>query len=133
MMHPNTMYWLTDKTPHETLPVKEDTYRQFFRVVTSSLSAWFPEHSTANRLGVKPDESITKIIEGSKFDGVLSAQLVNSRNQSGSQPSKARAHEGEVKTSEGKVETSVGDSGSSEILKTNVTTKRTSFKSCSVE
>merc|ERR1712139_709132 len=91
------MYWLTDRTPHETLPVKEDTYRQFFRVVTSSLSAWFPEHSTANRLGIKPDENITKIIEGNKFDGVLSAQLLNSRNQS----SKAQAREGEVNTTEG--------------------------------
>jgi len=73
MMRPNTIYWLSDKTPHQTIPVREDTYRQFFRVVTSSLSAWFPEHSTANRLGVKPDPSITKVIEGNKFDGELQA------------------------------------------------------------
>jgi len=127
MMRKNTMYWLTDRTPHETLPVKEDTYRQFFRVVTSSLSAWFPEHSTANRLGIKPDENITKIIEGSKFDGVLSAQLLNSRNQS----SKAQALEGEVKTPEGEVETTVGGS---ENCETNTTAKCTSRvrDSCSV-
>jgi len=68
LMEPNTIYWLTDKTPHESLPLKEEAYRQFFRVVTSALSAWFPEHSTENRLGTTPDPTITKIIEGSKFD-----------------------------------------------------------------
>jgi len=67
-MRPNLMYWLTDRTPHESLPLQEETYRQFFRLVTSDLSAWFPEHSTANSLGTKPDPSITTIIEGSKFD-----------------------------------------------------------------
>lgn len=68
LMQGNKIYWLTDRTPHETLPMEEDTYRQFFRVVTSKLSVWFPEHSTANRFGVTPDPQITKIIEGSKFD-----------------------------------------------------------------
>jgi len=67
MMRKNKLYWLTDKTPHESLPLNEETYRQFFRLVTSALSAWFPEHSTANRLGTVPDPSITEVIQGSKF------------------------------------------------------------------
>jgi hypothetical protein len=77
-MRADTMYWLTDKTPHETLPMEEDGYRQFFRVVTSALSAWFPEHSTANRLGVKPDEKITKVIQGNKFVGTKMCAAPNS-------------------------------------------------------
>lgn len=68
MMERNLMYWLTDRTPHESLPLQNETHRQFFRLVTSALSAWFPDNSTANRLGTKPDASITTIIEGSKFD-----------------------------------------------------------------
>merc|ERR1712137_1218490 len=63
----NVLYWMTDRTPHESLPLSEETYRQFFRLVTSQLSVWFPEHSTANRLGTMPDSRITKIIMGSKF------------------------------------------------------------------
>eukprot|EP00930_Biecheleria_cincta_P026456 TRINITY_DN18646_c0_g3_i1.p1 TRINITY_DN18646_c0_g3~~TRINITY_DN18646_c0_g3_i1.p1 ORF type:complete len:399 (+),score=48.90 TRINITY_DN18646_c0_g3_i1:98-1198(+) len=66
-MKPDTIYWLTDATPHESLPVKEDCYRQFFRLVTSSLSAWYPEHCTANPLA-SPDPAVTKIVTGSKFD-----------------------------------------------------------------
>jgi hypothetical protein len=64
----NKLYWLTDKTPHESLRFEEETYRQFFRLVTSALSVWFPEHSTANRLGKVPDSSITEIVNGSKFE-----------------------------------------------------------------
>jgi len=67
-MAPNKMYWLTDRTPHESLALEEETYRQFFRLVTSRLSAWFPEHSTANKCGTKPDPAITKILKGNKFN-----------------------------------------------------------------
>ena len=68
MMEPNNLYWITDRTPHESLPVKERTYRQFFRVVTENVSLWFSDHSTANPCGVLPDPSITKIVRGNKFD-----------------------------------------------------------------
>merc|ERR1711862_450450 len=44
MMQANTMYWMTDRTPHESLPLEQETHRQFFRLVTSELSAWFPGH-----------------------------------------------------------------------------------------
>ena len=68
IMEPNTLYWITDRTPHESLPLLEKTYRQFFRVVTENVSFWFADHSTANPLGVLPVSSITKIVKGNKFD-----------------------------------------------------------------
>ena len=64
----NRMYWLTDRTPHESLPVKEQTYRQFFRLVTSQVSLWYEDHSTPNPNGIVPDPKITKIVKGNKFD-----------------------------------------------------------------
>ena len=64
----NHMYWLTDRTPHESLPLEQQTYRQFFRLVTSEVSVWFEDHCTKNPLGVVPDPSITMILKGSKFD-----------------------------------------------------------------
>lgn len=63
----NRMYWITDRTPHESLPVEKSGVRQFFRIVTSKLSVWYSQHSTPNPLGVKPDPNITKIIHQSKF------------------------------------------------------------------
>jgi hypothetical protein len=69
VMDANIVYWLTDRTPHEALPLSEGTYRQFARVVTSQLTYWHEEHNTKNPLGVVPDPNITKIIKGSKFDG----------------------------------------------------------------
>ena len=69
VMDANTVYWLTDRTPHEAIPLTEGTYRQFVRVVTSQLTYWHEEHNTKNPLGIVPDPSITKIIKGSKFDG----------------------------------------------------------------
>lgn len=65
-MDPARIYWLTDATPHESLPLQEGCYRQFFRLVTSSLSVWYHEHSTANE-HVDVDSSVTTIVSGSKF------------------------------------------------------------------
>ena len=67
VMKPNTIYWITDRTPHESLAIANDTYRQYFRLVTHQVSLWFEEHSTKNPLGVVPDPNITKIVKGSKF------------------------------------------------------------------
>ena len=64
----NQMYWLTDRTPHESLPLKEGTYRQFFRLVMSQVGLWYKDHSTPNPKGVLPDPKITKIVKGNKFD-----------------------------------------------------------------
>merc|ERR1711862_524931 len=50
----------------ESLPLQRDTYRQFFRLVTSSLSAWYPENATPNPLGIEPDPNVTKVVTGNK-------------------------------------------------------------------
>ena len=68
MMKAKTVYWITDRTPHESLPLKEDAYCQYIRLVTSKVSLWFEEHSTKNPLGVVPDPEITAIVKGSKFE-----------------------------------------------------------------
>ena len=72
VMRPGQVYWITDKTPHESLPLKEKTMRQFFRIVTADVSFWFRDHSTPNPLGVLPDPEVTQIVSGDKFseDGV---------------------------------------------------------------
>ena len=69
VLNANTVYWFTDRTPHEALPLAEGTYRQFFRLVTSQVTCWYEEHNTKNPNGVVPDPNITKIVGGSKFDG----------------------------------------------------------------
>lgn len=63
-MDANTLYWMTDGTPHEALPVKESQYRQFFRLVTNNVDLWYDEHSTSNPLGVEPD---CEVIHENKF------------------------------------------------------------------
>lgn len=54
-LEPGRLYWLTDRTPHESLPLQEGAHRQFFRIVTSQVSLWYSDHSTVNPLGVRPD------------------------------------------------------------------------------
>jgi hypothetical protein len=44
--------WITDATPHESLPLKSGTARQYFRLVTSEISTWYVDHSTPNPLGI---------------------------------------------------------------------------------
>ena len=68
VMEKDNLYWFTDRTPHEALPLKGRKHRQFFRLVTSQVSLWYIDHSTKNPLGVMPDPKITKIVKGSKFD-----------------------------------------------------------------
>uniref|UniRef100_A0A7M5UU73 Uncharacterized protein n=1 Tax=Clytia hemisphaerica TaxID=252671 RepID=A0A7M5UU73_9CNID len=63
----NMLYWVTDRTPHESLPLKKGTYRQFIRVVTKDVSVWYKDHSTENPMGIPPGDA--KIVRGSKFDG----------------------------------------------------------------
>ena len=61
------MVWITDCTPHESLPLKAGTSRQYFRLVTSQISIWYADHSTPNPLGIKPPKHV-KIVHGNKFD-----------------------------------------------------------------
>lgn len=77
IMKPNCMYWITDRTPHESLPLKEETYRQYFRLVTHQVSLWFEDHSTKNPLGLVPDPKITKTIKGSKFGDPTQLKVVS--------------------------------------------------------
>lgn len=63
------LVWMTDRTPHESLPLEEESYRQYFRFVTSDVSVWFAKHSTPNPLGIEPDPKRTKIITYDKFKG----------------------------------------------------------------
>jgi hypothetical protein len=54
----NELIWLTDTCPHESLPLKQTVFRQWFRVVTSNISIWDKKYDTENRLGIKPSSSI---------------------------------------------------------------------------
>ena len=67
LLRPGQLYWLTDRTPHQSLPLQEAATRQFFRVVTAEVSLWYRDHSTASPLGVLPDPAITRIVAGDKF------------------------------------------------------------------
>ena len=65
VLEPNTLYKISDRTPHESLPAIEPHYRQFFRLVGPDIGAWWAQHSTPNPLGVQPD---APIFEHSKFE-----------------------------------------------------------------
>ena len=58
--------WMTDTTPHESLPLKAGTHRQYFRLVTSDIGVWYSQHSTPNPLGSVPGKDV-RIITDSKF------------------------------------------------------------------
>ena len=67
----NVLYWITDRTPHESLNLAtrdKGQYRQFFRLVTYKIDVWYERHSTSNPNGVLPDPNLTKIIKRSKFE-----------------------------------------------------------------
>jgi len=51
---PNSLYWMTDRTPHQSLPASETKERQFFRLVSEKIGGWWTRHSTKNPLGVLP-------------------------------------------------------------------------------
>lgn len=60
----NELVWLTDRTPHESLPLSSDTgarhvYRQFFRLIVGPISVWYKHHNTANPLGILPQAVIS--------------------------------------------------------------------------
>jgi hypothetical protein len=60
------LFWMTDRTPHESLPLTHPGFRQFFRLVTSQVSFWYSKHSTENPL-CKPGPDVI-IIDTDKFD-----------------------------------------------------------------
>lgn len=60
-MEGNVLYWITDRTPHESLPSLTTGVRQWFRLVSSDIGVWFSEHSTHNPMGIKPTAPISHI------------------------------------------------------------------------
>lgn len=64
----NELCWITDRTPHESLPIQavasdpgaQAVYRQFFRLVAGPIAVWYAKHSTLNPLGVQPDAPISQ-------------------------------------------------------------------------
>jgi hypothetical protein len=64
----NRLYWLTDRTPHETLPNPFDkpVYRQFFRLVVGPIDVWYTKHNTPNPLGILPPAQV-EITDDDKF------------------------------------------------------------------
>lgn len=71
LLKKNQLAWITDRTPHESLPMLKKERRQFFRLVMPEVSLWFKDHSTENSLGVGVDPSKTRVVVGNKFKGGL--------------------------------------------------------------
>ena len=61
ILKPNHLYWMSDRTPHESLPVKSTKVRQFFRLVGKDIGIWYSNHSTANPLGIKPQCLVSNV------------------------------------------------------------------------
>lgn len=74
MAKPNTLYQISDRVPHESVPLKKDSYRRFFRFVGPDVGAWFADHSTHNP-NLSLEDSGVKVIHGSKFS--LDAHAAN--------------------------------------------------------
>jgi len=64
VLDPSALYWITDRTPHEALPSKVAHYRQFFRLVSEDIGAWWQQHSTPSPFGVAPK---SPVVHGNKF------------------------------------------------------------------
>jgi hypothetical protein len=60
--------WMTDKTPHESLPIPRNSpRRQFFRLVIGEVTAWFADHSTPNPTGFSLPSSV-RVVTGNKYE-----------------------------------------------------------------
>ena len=59
------LVWMTDKTPHESVPLQRSSERQYFRLVCGEVSAWFSQHSTRNPKFTIP--SNVRIVHENKF------------------------------------------------------------------
>ena len=66
------LIWMTDRTPHESLPVPvpvqpdgSPVRRQYFRLVIGEVTAWYADHSTANPVGVALPVSV-RVVHGDK-------------------------------------------------------------------
>ena len=59
------LIWMTDATPHESVPLPRGTARSYFRLVTADVGVWWAQHSTPNPLGTPP---ACPIREDNKFE-----------------------------------------------------------------
>lgn len=66
ILQPNELVWLSDRTPHESLPLTLSTSRQFFRLVVGEISVWYADHNTANPTGYSVPPSVPVVV-GNKF------------------------------------------------------------------
>ncbi|MFK8001335.1 MAG: hypothetical protein AB8H86_17200 [Polyangiales bacterium] len=66
IMEPGELYWMTDRTPHESLPVEVKGWRQWFRLVSPDIALWWAGDSTANPTGLKVPEDV-RVMQRSKF------------------------------------------------------------------
>mmetsp|Transcript_24845 Transcript_24845/g.42056 ORF Transcript_24845/g.42056 Transcript_24845/m.42056 type:complete len:468 (+) Transcript_24845:53-1456(+) len=68
------LVWMTDKSPHESLPLQRSAHRQYFRLVTGKITTWFASHSTPNPMWESEKMASVfalngvNIVEGSKFE-----------------------------------------------------------------
>lgn len=66
------LVWMTDKTPHQSLPLRQNTHRQYFRLVTGKVTSWFADNSTANPLWSSTEHAQhlqhVNVVRGNKFD-----------------------------------------------------------------
>ncbi|KAJ3329528.1 hypothetical protein HDU93_000893, partial [Gonapodya sp. JEL0774] len=67
-LEPQRIYWMTDKTPHESLPLDSElddgsgtVYRQFVRLVAGPIDVWYSKHNTPSPVGVMPECPIVDI------------------------------------------------------------------------
>lgn len=49
------VYFLHENCPHESLPMSNNTKRQFFRLVVGEIKEWYEEFSTPSKFGVEPN------------------------------------------------------------------------------
>ena len=66
LMEPGVLFWMTDRTPHESLPVQVAGWRQWFRLVSPNIAIWWAQHSTPNPTGLQLPDSV-QVVEGNKF------------------------------------------------------------------
>jgi hypothetical protein len=62
LLEAGELCWLTDRTPHEALPLPNDkdrVYRQFFRLVAGPIDVWYARHNTPNPLGLQPEARVS--------------------------------------------------------------------------
>lgn len=76
LLQAGEIIWMTDHTPHESLPMPYTSQRQFFRLVVGNVSAWFTEHNTPNPLGYQPNthDPEMQLIRTNKY--VLCQELI---------------------------------------------------------